>query len=337
MSEQRQQDEAVLIDYCTGNCSAEEARAVQQRLENDEEFRRLHGDIQATAASIRMMPEPDAPQDLVERTLSRVRQHQQTQALLAREQLDRPAVFRPSFSMRELATVAAAIILMAVVFVPSLRELRRQSLQVQCRSNAGQIGYAINSYALSNDNVLPAADAAASQRWLVGPSEPAASNSSGLFKLVKQEYVNPEVFQCPACPAPADRGFVVQAGMTDFPAGRYISYSYQHTLGPGRAIRLDPKLENVADSMAIFADATPLFKNGRFIPARVNSNASDNHGGAGQNVLYLDGHVTWQDNARVGVHNDNIYLANGIIQYRGDEAPASETDSFLLPAYTGSR
>lgn len=55
---------------------------------------------------------------------------------------------------------------------------------------------------------------------------------------------------------------------------------------------------------------------------------SPNHELDGQNVLYTDGHVTWQITPLAGQNNDNIFTnqANKI-----EAAPQSPTDSVLLP------
>ena len=128
--------------------------------------------------------------------------------------------------------------------------------------------------------------------------------------------------------------FVVRAGMTDFPSATFISYSYHHTSGPDRPRLNDPRLQGVKEHMAILADSTPLFDDGTFRPDRVNASAGDNHGVTGQNVLYLDMHVDWKDEASVGVNRDNIFLAGSIRDYHGTEAPAGPQDTFLLPAFS---
>ena len=46
--------------------------------------------------------------------------------------------------------------------------------------------------------------------------------------------------------------------------------------------------------------------------------------------------VKFAKDANAGVRGNNIYLAEGIYQYRGEETPVSPTDSFLLPAYTAA-
>ena len=65
---------------------------------------------------------------------------------------------------------------------------------------------------------------------------------------------------------------------------------------------------------------------------RVGKTVSENHSGAGQNVLYMDGHVTWTAQCRVGVNGDNIWLAQGVYVYTGSEKPRSPADAFLLPS-----
>ncbi len=82
--------------------------------------------------------------------------------------------------------------------------------------------------------------------------------------------------------------------------------------------------------MKILADNTPAFVNGVFRPERAEA-VSDNHGGRGQNVLDLTGRVVWAKSNRIGVNDNNIFLADNVTMHLGKEAPASRTDSFLLP------
>ncbi|MHC4985212.1 MAG: hypothetical protein ACYTFO_03560, partial [Planctomycetota bacterium] len=121
--------------------------------------------------------------------------------------------------------------------------------------------------------------------------------------------------------------------MTDFPSPRAISYSYQYAMGDRHLSIYSPRLVDVADQMAILSDRTPVFVEGLFQRERVGA-SSDNHGGDGQNVLYLDGQVNWQKTPEAGVGGNNIFLIDGVDTYHGDETPTEETDSFLLPAYS---
>ena len=88
--------------------------------------------------------------------------------------------------------------------------------------------------------------------------------------------------------------------------------------------------------MAILADNSPVFNGGRFQADCLGRQAGDNHDSTGQTVLYMDMHVDFKAKPSVGVGGNNIYLADGVTDYKGNEKPAGPTDSFLLPAYSPS-
>lgn len=331
----KQDEQDQLIDFLLGQCEPDVSADIRQRLAHDGRFRAVHDNIAKTLAAMSLVGENEPPENLVSRTLARIRQHQQTNALLAREQLAGRRG-RPTFLLRELAAVAAVLVLMLGTFSIWQRQARREHLAGLCRSQVGQIGTGLLTYANAHDGFLPAADLA-QHRWLPKPGVPSVSNSSGLFRLVIADFVSSSVFTCPALEADggSKAGFAVQPGMSDFPGAEDINYSYQHTLGGRRLSR--QVLAPVAESMAIMADSTPLFAGGQFRRDRVRTAASDNsdnHGQAGQNVLYLDMHVVWRERPDVGVRGDNIFLAKDIFDYDGDEKPASDIDTFLLPSYS---
>ena len=322
----------MLTDFLRGELSASDNKEVQDRLDRDEPFKRLHDDISNTFAAMKLLPEDAPPEDLVNTTLARIDQARRTEALLAREE-GRRAVTFPTFSLRELSAVAAAVILMAAILVPSMRQARYRAQIGKCASNVGQIGAAILSYANANDDYLPAADGL-QNRWLPTEGQAAFSNSAALYKLVRFGYTSPVVFRCPTGGA---ESFHTKAGMSDFPSEKYITYSYQHTRGPRPMRQNDPILAEVAERMVILADSTPLFARGFFRRESINHPISENHRRTGQNVLYLDMRVSWADSPTVGVRGDNIYLVKGVLEYRGDEKPSEPTDTFLLPTFSRSR
>jgi len=331
MTDQQNTDQGLLTDFLRGECDDSTAREVRRRLESDAEFRQAHDDLANALAALELAPEIEPPADLVERTLWRVSSAGRTNELLAREQA-RPRGIAPTFSFRELVGLAAAVFLLAVILVPSLQQARNVRIAGLCGSNVGQIGRALQSFATDNDGQLPSA-CRTRTRWLPGQGELAVSNSAGLFRLVRDGYESPMVFQCPG----VRRGtFVVSAGMVDFPAGDYVGYSYQHSLGPNAPNISAPELADKAHQMVILADSSPVFADGRFQSDRLGAAAGDNHRGRGQNVLYLDMHVQWVTRADVGVDGDNIFLVEGVWDYRGTERPTSRADTFLLPAYSGN-
>ncbi len=67
---------------------------------------------------------------------------------------------------------------------------------------------------------------------------------------------------------------------------------------------------------------------------------SRNHGGEGQNVLFVDDHVTFNKKPLAGVNNDNIYtvqsgsaLRDTLIGLRPDDrlGPMTATDTVIVP------
>ncbi|HDY65457.1 MAG TPA: hypothetical protein ENH84_04400 [Phycisphaerae bacterium] len=341
MTEQAKQDEMLLIDFLLGRLDAEIAEAVRQRLQSDPAFRRRRDDLGATFAALELArdPEPQGLPDLsdlsglskslVDKTLARIMSVRRTNALLDVQQIDGRRSFRPTFSLKEFAAVAAMLLVMAGVLVPSLRVARQRSQLGFCAAQLGQIGSAMQTYAINHDGYLPNSDAREA-RWLRGGPHPPASNSTGLFKLLRGRYLSsPVVFQCPAV---GGQSFAMRPEMNDFPLPEHISYSYQYSLGEKGLSNLDPLLAKAASEMAILADQTPQFANGRFLKECARTAISNNHPKT-QNVLYLDGHVQCADNASVGVERDNIFLVEGVYEYEGNEAPARATDTFLLPAH----
>lgn len=332
------EDEELLMDFLAGWCDDSTAAMVRERLGSDEAFRRHHDDMAAAVRAVKLLVPVEPPAAIVDDTMARIRQRHRTDALVAREGLRRRR--RGGLPVREIVAVAASLALLASVLVPLFRRTVRLGTAERCAEQVGRIGQAMAVYADANNQYLPVAGtshAGAAPHWLPSATRPAVSNSEGLFKLISAGLAGQSLFQCPAARNDAPKTFAMTAGMIDFPQGRFIDYSYQHTLGPSSIRRSDPTLAVVADSMAILADSTPVFQAGRFLPDRVGAQAGDNHSGRGQNVLYLDMHAQWSRNAAAGVMGDNIYLVDGIDTYSGDEAPAGPTDSFLLPAYSRRR
>ena len=330
MTEKRTEDQEILIDYLLGQCDSEAVEAIKARLEADQAFRAQRDNIANALAALGAMPQCEAPGDLAERTMRHIHAARRTEALLARQQVTR-RLSLPTFSMRELGAVAAAVVLMGAILIPWLNQAQRTRQIYQCGSNLGQIGSAVVAYANDNDDYLPR-PRYQHTRWLPAKGETSASSSAGLFKLISSGYESPTVFLCPAV---GGESFVVRSGMVDFPGQDNVSYSYQHNLGPKGLRRSDPALTAVQSRMAILADSTPVFVNGQFRQDQVDSPVSDNHDRRGQNVLFLDMHVDFATDSRAGVGGDQIYLIEGVRTYRGDESPVRPTDTFLLPAFSG--
>jgi prepilin-type processing-associated H-X9-DG protein len=328
MNENAQHDEILLIDFLTGRLSDAEAQEVHRRLEKDENLRNRHDDLAASFQALDLAPEPEPPADLADRTLAKIAAVQRTNALLAMQHTHSR---RSTFSFKELAAVAAMLIVMAGVLIPALHNARQQGNKQLCAMQMGQIGNALQTYGINHEGRLPTVGAPGG-RWLRHDDTPPISNSRALFRLLRDQYLHsPVVFQCPGV---GGNSFVMESDMFDFPRPEHISYSFQYSLDDHGLSGNDPALVNQLGQMAILADQTPLFDGGVFHPDRMETPHSDNHPD-GQNVLYLDGHVTWVEESTVGVEGDHIFLVGDVREYDGDERPANATDSFLLPAHAG--
>jgi len=324
----RERDEQLLIDYVLGRCEPAEAEEVVARLTSEPAFAAMHADISNAMAALGACDVPDPPADLAERALARVEVMRRTEALIAAPPPAAP-IRAPLVSYRELAALAAVFVAAMCIIFPSLRRARHETRRALCGANIGMIHTALNHYASGNARALPESPPVA-ENWLKRPGRTYASNTAGLFVLIRKNYAPPDVFQCPAA---GGGSFTVRSDLVDFPASRNIGYSYQFSIG--RALRQsDPVLVKVAGQLPILADANPIFAGGQFRPERLGQAVSENHGRTGQNVLYMTGQVRWMTHARVGVAGDNIWLLKGVQDYTGNERPTSKTDTFLL-GHTG--
>jgi prepilin-type processing-associated H-X9-DG protein len=129
-----------------------------------------------------------------------------------------------------------------------------------------------------------------------------------------------------------------------------LNYSYQNPYPTVSAIGSGWKLNNaISAEYAVASDINPgtTGNNDNVRAVNVSSSAKDmklgnsnNHDEDGQNVLYGDGHVEWQQNPFVGVQRDNIFTAVSSLSPTGVPtdsqnlcwSPYDANDSILLPA-----
>jgi|WetSurMetagenome_2_1015567.scaffolds.fasta_scaffold31122_3 prepilin-type processing-associated H-X9-DG protein len=206
------------------------------------------------------------------------------------------------------------------------------------------------------------------------PQQIVNSNTVCLWALARSGLVeDPQVFICPATHhqvemAPKDP---TSSPVRDFSSEATCSYSYQNAFrGPPAAV--DQKeygyVLTAASSpgMVVVADASPMrrdFWSGAPGGKKGVTDAelaekpsflvqgwgaidgawdlnSPNHKFAGQNVLYLDGHVEWADNPFAGYRCDNIWTAQlGNTLGDSDKKPnaaADPKDVSTLKAYTNT-
>jgi len=229
------------------------------------------------------------------------------------------------------------------------------SNRVKCASNLRQIGQAMLLYANDNGGKYPrvifatgpdpkptwGTGAAGSNPFVdVQPNDVTAT----MFLLLRTQDITSEVFVCPNSNAEKDRF----GGDTNYPINRAnftdikknLSYSMHNPYVKDGIVPADDKVywtTNMSPEFALAADVNPGMtgEGDSVLRPNVSSSAKDmragntnSHDKDGQNVLYGDGHVSWEPNPFVGVNRENIYTTgDGKIA----ASPINPDDSVLLP------
>ena len=264
-----------------------------------------------------------------------------------------------AFSLVELLVVLGILAILTSILLPYLVKIREADRRVQCAGNLKSIMDALSKYASENKQFYPrvvydsahlpngytcftGADSsdAFSKNSKVAPNDVTAS----LWLLVHLGYVDAKAFVCPSVMSARDPmrtggTWVGPRNRSNFTSGKYLSYSYACPFGNAAEYKLTDTLP--AD-FALVADKNPgiakpdddvlgsSFDSEPFDLARANSR---NHKKAGQNVLYADGHVSFQPTAYCGVgtggRRDNIYTALSPIPLIPGQRPPPESNGFL--------
>jgi prepilin-type N-terminal cleavage/methylation domain-containing protein/prepilin-type processing-associated H-X9-DG protein len=258
---------------------------------------------------------------------------------------------RSAFTIIELLVVIAIITILLGILLPTVERVRHKGYIEACAANLHSIGQAMTMYANENHGNFPRAtyDPNASPSWTAGNdstlsdpvSIPHANDvTAAMWLLMRVQKLPPSVFVCAYGDVnefEADKADpMTHANFTDYK--KNLGYSFASMYPSNTAVQNGYKwTSKVGASFALAADINPGVKAPKYDVTGVVPNApwnitmkgnSGNHEQEGQNVLYGDGHVTYQLTAPCGENNDNIYTNQN---NRTDQSPVDKDDSLLLP------
>lgn len=332
----------LIFDYALGLAEGGSSGEASELISANAEAADLYESIKAVLAPLDTVAADSCPDDLVERTILRLKNiagsgHSQLEDLLATEQ-SRTATPKARFwpNVTELLATAAVILFFTGALVAPLNVARQKSWQTACQMQLQRIWQGMQTYSNDHEDRLPSVSTAAGAPWWkVGyQGRENHSNTRNLWLLAKKGYVSPSDFVCPG----RRQGKAIQfdpsraPDYNDFPERKYITYSCRmRPAGSRQLVRVRRVL--MSDMNPVFEHlpqdfGAPLRIQLDKVLARVNSH---NHNKRGQNLLFDDGSAKFTKTRYLKGSEDDIFTLNGTTVYQGVELPSCDSDAFLAP------
>ena len=285
---------------------------------------------------------------------------------------------RKGFTLVELLVVIAIIALLMAILVPALAKAKALAYRMLCGANLAGIGKAMSLYSQDFDGDFPVAGGpqatwstlggVSNIGWILNwpeektfgtPPDNKATITSCFYLMVRYGQAQPKQFVCKGDEAtvfklslfsvPPRGGMFETWDFGDGPqvwAGECCSYSYHLPFsfpdprpGPQQGDPITFMIrERSPENSPVCADRSPfLDKHLTGTEPGIEDNAYA-HNGDGQNVLYKDGHVSFEETLFVGIGEDNIWCywdgADEPPQFIGDDGPpANREDAYLVNEY----
>jgi hypothetical protein len=192
----------------------------------------------------------------------------------------------------------------------------------ECRENLRKLYVPLRTYAELHQGRFPN----------VAGNDAPRNVAAGVYPtLAEGRLLTPDyAIVCPAtcgndpCPRTPDFATMDQAAFKEW--AQTMSNSYAYSLGyrsAGQIVNHKLGEDKAASLLPLMADNPP---------SNVTHGNSVNHGGAGQHVLYADGHVVFATTRQVGYNSDDIYLnRNGHVAAGLDWTDACLASGWVRP------
>jgi prepilin-type processing-associated H-X9-DG protein len=243
----------------------------------------------------------DPTPGLAMRTLAHIAEHTSRRLPQAPPEVSRGPAAGRTWWRRSDVLVAASLLLCVLLFTPPVLSHIRREYQVQaCKNNLGVMGQALLRYSDLHQGKFPN----------VADEKP-PYNVAGMVVPVLYEsgVLSPDCnVQCPGGP-PIQPTSLNASQLKDLPhveffdKAPFLSGSFAYSLGYRQAGTVQGMRNDGVQPQSL----APLMADAPLWP--LSDANSANHGGAGQNVLYMDGHVVFCSNRFVGYDRDDIYCS----------------------------
>ena len=310
-----------LVGYLLNALDPDDHAAVESRLRDNPEEQDQLDRLKLALAPLAADDENEAPSPyLVVNTIARIAEHH------CRKLPPAPPAPPPIHELPQRrgwrwadALIAAGILLCVLTLVPTLAfRLWRQYQVYACASNLHKFHDGLMRYADTHDRALPMV-----QPW-------GAQSVAGIFVPILHDAGALDSDVRVTCMPTSDQQALNRSvkNMEDLFAerpdefwavARKLSGCYAYTLGYFDGTNLKGLQQNDDGRSPVLADCPPI---GTALFAGRNSS---NHGGRGQNVLFLDGSVAFCTHRNFGLDGDDIYLDR---QHR-QRAGVDRTDTVL--------
>jgi prepilin-type processing-associated H-X9-DG protein len=295
-----------LVGYLLNALDADEHRAVEAHLEASpaarERLDALRHALEPLAAD-RADIEP--PPDLARRTLARLAGDPCDLPRAPTVSRGRAAGHGGAFWRRADVLVAACLLLTVLgLGIPWVASLVRRpdglAQRIACAENLQQFYVGLKTYSDLHGRKFPdVANADAPPRNVAGMVVPILRDAGALPAGVSVRCpANGDCLPCAWTLADLRKMPPEQFRLHAPSLASCYAYSLGHRAGDG-LVGLGFDADKPNHRLPIMADCPPVD------PTQGNS---PNHGGTGQNVLYVDGHVEWCPTRTVGLDGDDIYL-----------------------------